>query len=277
MIRVLLFVLRPVLMSCACFIAVINVSRAAESLELDCFIQPEMVIELSSPVDGIVANVAVDKSDKVVVGQELARLESSVEQTQVNLARLRAEMDENIKAKQIQRDLTAQKKKRVVELYRTKSVPLFEKDDAEAEASLAELELIRAKNDKKLAELDLDRALADLNLRTLSSPIDGVVMDRYVHPGESVKDRPLLKLAKVDPMRVEIIAPSHLFGQFQPGMELDVTTEWPTQSHYRAIVSVVDSVVDAASGSFGVRLKLPNADNSVVGGVKCKAGVSLSE
>jgi hypothetical protein len=34
-------------------------------------------------------------------------------------------------------------------------------------------------------------------------------------------------------------------------------------------VTVVDRVVDAASGTFGVRLELPNPDYKLPGGLKC--------
>ena len=39
---------------------------------------------------------------------------------------------------------------------------------------------------------------------------------------------------------------------------------------YAARVKVVDRVVDAASGTFGVRLELPNPQGAVPAGVKCK-------
>ncbi len=37
-----------------------------------------------------------------------------------------------------------------------------------------------------------------------------------------------------------------------------------------AEVGVVDKVVDAASGTFGVRLELPNPDTSLPAGLKCR-------
>ena len=37
-----------------------------------------------------------------------------------------------------------------------------------------------------------------------------------------------------------------------------------------ARVTVVDRVVDAASGTFGVRLELPNPDYRLPAGLKCK-------
>jgi multidrug efflux pump subunit AcrA (membrane-fusion protein) len=35
-------------------------------------------------------------------------------------------------------------------------------------------------------------------------------------------------------------------------------------------VVVVDKVVDAASGTLGVRLELPNPDNKIPAGIKCR-------
>jgi RND family efflux transporter MFP subunit len=238
---------------------------------LECIVEPEMTIALSSSIDGVVTHVAVDKSDPVSKGQVLATLESSVEEAEVALARARADMEEEIKAKQVQLDLSNTKKRRVLELYSKKSIPGFEKDEAEADAALAELELKQAYSNQKLANLQLDRATANLKLRSVVSPIDGVVVDRYVHPGESVKDRPLLKLAKIDPMRVEIIANSELFGLIKTGMTAEIIVEGPTETRLQATVSVVDGLVDAASGTFGIRLSVPNQDNKVVGGLKCKA------
>ena len=72
-------------------------------------------------------------------------------------------------------------------------------------------------------------------------------------------------------MRVEIIAYSELFGLIETGMEAEIIVEGPTETRHRALVTVVDGIVDAASGTFGVRLSLPNTDSTVVGGLKCRA------
>ena len=247
-------------------------AQAVENpIELDCIVEPEMMIELSSSIDGIVASVAVDKSDTIAKGQVLATLESRVEQAAVALARMRAAMDDEIAARKIDRDLAKSKKERVLELFQRKSIPGFEKDEVVAEAALAEIALKRAYSNKKMAILDLERATAELELRSITSPIDGVVVERYVHPGESVKDRPLLRLAKIDPLRVEILAYSELFGLIEKGMQAQITVEGPKETRHSAQVSVVDGVVDAASGTFAIRLNLPNPDKTVVGGLKCKA------
>jgi multidrug efflux pump subunit AcrA (membrane-fusion protein) len=50
-----------------------------------------------------------------------------------------------------------------------------------------------------------------------------------------------------------------------------VTPEAPLNgTSYNARVSVVDRVVDAASGTLGVRLELPNPGYRLPAGLKCK-------
>jgi hypothetical protein len=46
---------------------------------------------------------------------------------------------------------------------------------------------------------------------------------------------------------------------------------------YAATVTVVDEVFDAASGTFGVRLKLPNPELRLPAGVRCRISFDLAE
>lgn len=250
-------------------------AQAKEGLTLDCIIEPEMTIELSSSIDGVVREVAVDNSDTVTKGQPLVMLESSIEEAAVALARKRADMGEDIESARIEYHLARRKRDRVIELFNKKSIPSFEKDEAVTAASLAHVELKKARHRQELAQLELARAEADLALRSLTSPIDGIVVDRFINPGESVKDKPLLTLAQVDPMRVEIIADSTLFGLISEGTEATILIEGPTETEHEAAVTLVDGLVDAASGTFGIRLHLPNPAGEIVGGLKCQATFNI--
>ena len=79
-----------------------------------------------------------------------------------------------------------------------------------------------------------------------------------------------MKLAQLDPLRVEVFAPVTLLGKITVGMEAQVFPEKPVGGTYKATVTVADKVVDAASGTFGVRLELPNKDYVVPAGLKCR-------
>jgi multidrug efflux pump subunit AcrA (membrane-fusion protein) len=79
-----------------------------------------------------------------------------------------------------------------------------------------------------------------------------------------------LKLAQIDPLNVEVILPVNQILSIRVGMRAKVIPEAPIRSQYMAEVKIVDGVIDAASGTFGVRLDLPNPNQQLPAGLKCK-------
>jgi len=235
----------------------------------DCVIQPTEVVELSSPVPGIIDTIDVDRSDPVEKGQVVAKLESAVEQAQVELSKQQAGFDGEIVSKRASLDFARRNQQRTQKLFNKKAVPFHVLDEAKTDAILADTELRTALENKRMAELELERAEATLELRTVRTPISGVVVERLRSPGERVEDTPILTIAQLDPLRVEVIVPVGKFGTIKTGMRAEVTPELAKKRKYIAEVSIVDKVVDAASGTFGVRLELPNPGNFIPGGLRC--------
>jgi multidrug efflux pump subunit AcrA (membrane-fusion protein) len=95
------------------------------------------------------------------------------------------------------------------------------------------------------------------------------VVKRYKSPGEYVEDQPVLKIAQDDPLNVEVIAPLSLYGSIRVGMLGEVQPELPVGGKHLAQVTIVDEVIDAASGTFGVRLALPNPQHGLPAGLRC--------
>ena len=58
--------------------------------------------------------------------------------------------------------------------------------------------------------------------------------------------------------------------QQKVGMRAQIIPEAPINGRHTAVVTIVDKVIDGASGTFGVRLELPNPGNKLPAGVKCK-------
>jgi multidrug efflux pump subunit AcrA (membrane-fusion protein) len=114
----------------------------------------------------------------------------------------------------------------------------------------------------------------------LISPIDGVVVDRLKEPGEHIDFEPVLKLAQLNPLRVEVYAPASLYGKVKAGMKAKVLPELGvTDKNYSAEVTLVDQVIDGPSNTFGIRLTFPNPANRLPSGLKCRVtfeGVTLN-
>ena len=253
------------------FFLLLMISPRAQAAELDCLVKPEMYVELSSPVDSIMEEVLVDTGDTVTRGQPLAQLEASVERARVKLARLQAKSVSDIKNRKEQLRYAKQYHSRMTKLLSQNSVSQYETDKAETEVAIAQIELKKAGEKWRIAQLNLELAQTQLALRTIRSPIDGIVVDRYAMVGESVSDRTIMKLAKVDPLKVELIAPTEYFGLIKKGMKVEIYPEQPSNQIFTATVTIVDQLIDPASGSFTVRMLLPNPEDKLVGGVNCLA------
>ena len=66
-----------------------------------------------------------------------------------------------------------------------------------------------------------------------------------------------------------VVLPVGLYGRIAENSAAEVETEVPAKARYKAKVQIVDKVVDSASGTFGVRLELPNPGGKIPAGVKC--------
>lgn len=250
--------------------------------ELDCLIEPQEVVNLSSPVEGVLEKVFVDRGAYVKKGQVVAQLESNLEQATVVLARARADVDAAIKTSETRLAFSRLKLARSEKLFEKQFISAADLDEAQTERRLAEMALLSAMDNKRLAELELERANVALSRLTIRSPISGVVVERFLSPGEYTSgqfknDSPILKLAQIDPLRVEVFAPVSMRGKIFVGMPAKLMLEAPANSSHDVRVSVVDRVVDSASSTFRVRLGLPNPNHRIAAGLKCKIKLLPSE
>jgi RND family efflux transporter MFP subunit len=245
-------------------------SAEAGPSTLDCIIEPFQVVAIGSPVTGLIEKVHVERSDLVEAGQILVELESTVERAAVALARSRSRMNGELEARQANHALGQRNRERAEKLFENNALSLELRETVETEAEVARLEVEQARDDKRLASLQLEQALAVLKRRTIHSPISGVVTERLMSAGERVEEETILKVARVDALRVEVILPAAMFGSIRPGMRASVVPEFPGDQVHVASVTIVDRVIDAASGTFGARLELPNLDQSIPGGLHCQ-------
>lgn len=250
-----------------------GMSRAyAEPAErYECLIEPTVVARVGSPVQGVVSRLLVDRSDFVKRGQAIAELESGVERTNLEQARMRASMKSEIVAREADLVLAKHNMARMQELHKQNMVSEQQRDEAIAQRHVASAALVQALESFQLLQIELELAKQLLEQRTIRSPVDGVVVEHSVFPGEFVYDNPVMTVAQIAPLRVEVVLPGRLHGSFKVGDSALIYPEVGDADPLQAKVEVVDRLLDTRSGTFGVRLTLPNADYGVLGGQKCQA------
>lgn len=247
-----------------------SVAADGHAASFDCLLAPHRLVNVAIATSGIVKDVYVERGDRVQRGQRLAELDSRIEQANVKIARARAERKAQIEAARKELEFRERRLSSSRELFKKKHVSAQELDEAETERNVAALRVRNLEEELVIQRLELERAVQILDVRSVLSPFDGVVVERLVSPGEYVDSTSVVALAKTNPLNVEVVAPSGLIGQISPGMRAMVEPEAPIGGSYEARVVIVDSVVDAASGTFGIRLELPNPDNRIPAGLRCQ-------
>lgn len=246
-----------------------NWCQAAQPL--GCLFEPDRIAEIGSPVVGIVDSVNVDRGSVVRKGQVLATLHAEVERATVNVANTRSKAEADVKTAEANLKLAKITEKRGEDLLGKKYISQQAYDKSVAETSIAQQKLVLAQEQLDVWGSELTLARAQLGQRYIHSPIDGIVAERYIWPGERVEEKPLFKVAKIDPLRVEMVVPVALYGLLSKDMILTVTPELPNAKPLKAKVVLVDKLIDGASNTFRLRAEIPNKDLSVPSGVRCKA------
>ncbi|MCP5059622.1 MAG: efflux RND transporter periplasmic adaptor subunit [bacterium] len=248
---------------------------AAETLSadpdgaLDCLVQPSKTVAIGSQTLGLIETIHVERGDPVKEGQTVVELEAGVEAAAVQVARLRAGLEGSLRAHEESFALSTKRQKRGAELFEKKALSVDTREELDTQARIGELELLQAKEARQLAGLELRQAKALLARRTLRAPISGVVTERLLEAGEVVDEETILKIAQIDPLRVDVLMPASRYGSVHPGMRATIEPEFPVDASVVANVAIVDPIIDAASGTFSVRLDLPNPGGQIPGGLHC--------
>jgi RND family efflux transporter MFP subunit len=267
------------MMGCRVMLAIAGIALcavgAARAGQFDCLVEPRQTLEIRPSSEGLIARINVQRGDFVKAGQVLVELDATLEKAGADAAKYRSEMLGAVKSRESKIEFLGQKATRRERLAKENFISVQDRDESAAEHRLAEAELLDARETRTLAGLEYRRTAEQLRLRTIRSPIDGIVVDRYMNPGELADNRdvrkPLLKLAEISVLNVEVLLPTSAYGSVRPGQAVAVIPDQPAGSRVSATVKVVDKVFDAASGTFGVRLELANPGARIPAGVKCKA------
>ena len=236
----------------------------------DCIVEPSMSVNIGSALPGVLGSMLVARNDIVEKDQVIAEIESSYEQATVDRMRARINITTSIDVSKINARYSENIKNRTLGLMTEDMVASQEYERVKTEAEIANLQLREAEDNRILAYLELLQSEANLNQRSIRSPIDGIVVDRYKTKGEYIDDKPIVKIVNIDVLHIEALLPVEFVGKVQEGMNASISLIPEYYGVHEAEVTLVDKIVDAASGTFRVRLELDNAQHEIPSGLQCE-------
>ena len=133
--------------------------------------------------------------------------------------------------------------------------------DAEAQRASARQKIAQAAAGAGQAEAELQGAAADESYATISSPIDGVVVQRNAAPGTLVQmGTSILKLAQTDSVRLQAIVPAEALESIRVGASVSARTALTSTGTIKAHIASVSGTVDPATKLGSVEAIVPNPD-----------------
>lgn len=260
------------------FLAIVLATSVAEAADetFDCMIEPKQIVEIRSPVVGLIETIHVRRGERVRKGQTLVTIDSGVERSAAESALYRSTAMGALQVAESKLAAATDKAARQQALFEDNFVSAQARDEAEADRRTAQAEVKSARENLEMARLEYQQAAEQIKRRQLQSPITGVVMDQYLNPGSVVDSgegkKPILKLAETNHLRVETRLGFQSYNKIIIGMQAKITPEKPLTGAYTGTVSIIDSVIDSASGTFGVVIDLENESHNIPAGVRCKVG-----
>lgn len=153
-------------------------------------LQPINQVEIGSELSGTIKSVMVDYNDVVKVGQELARidttrLEAQVQQSRAALAAAEAKVVQ-AEATRVESDAQLRRLLRMSELTGGTIPSASDLDSAKAALQRAKADRASAQAMVIQSRATLQAQQTDLSKAVIRSPINGVVLQRSVEPGQTV-------------------------------------------------------------------------------------------
>ena len=237
-------------------------------------LQPLNQVDIGTELSGTVDSVLVDTNDVVKKGQELARLNTTqlndiITKGKASLASAQAKVKQS----------AATVKEAQVKLSRLRQLQSSSggKLPAKADLDAAEATLERAQADEAVAKATVTSAQADLrssqtNLgkAIITSPIDGVVLDRAIEPGQTVASSlsapTLFTLAEdLAKMELQVSVDEADVGQVKAGQQAEFTVDaWPGRKYSASITRVsLGSTITNNVVSYTTDLAVSNGDLSL--------------
>lgn len=238
---------------------------------LGCLIEPDYIAEVGSQVVGVIESMQVERGQRVNKGQVIALLRADIERAALGVAKSRSDAVADIQAAMANANFGKQRMDRAKDLLAQNFISEQAYDQIKTEADVAVQKLAQAQEQRRLAQRELELATSQLAMRTVRSPVNGVVVERYMAAGERIEEKPMVRVAVVDPLRVQVIAPSSMYGRVALNAAALIMPELPNASPVTARVLLVDKVLDSASNTFRITLTLPNPGGILPAGLRCRA------
>ena len=214
---------------------------------------------LASLVPGRIVTIHVAEGRRVSAGDPLVSLDDRLAQAQVEASRREASQVAMLERAELAYQQSERRLSRLEQAALQNATAAFEIEDARSLKEQSRAERDAAKESIAVAQANLTMAEEQLRRNTIYAPFDGVIVQIHQKQGAAVDGSlPVVTLASLDTLEVEMYVPSDQFGSIRNGSTIRLSAGAPVNSELSAKVCSVSPVIDSASNTFRCVLQIDN-------------------
>lgn len=197
--------------------------------------------DVIAKVEGEIREVLVEEGDTVTEGQIMARLDGD---------RLRLELNESsARLRKMQRDFERNK-------------------DLSEKGLLSEGDFEKLRFDLEALQASYNLASLELDYTQIRAPINGVISERYIKIGNTIRiGDPLYRVTGLDPLVAYLHVPEREYRQIGAGQPVAIDIDALAGQRILATVTRVSPIVDAATGTFKITIEIHDAEQRIKPGM----------
>jgi len=226
----------------------------SQSLEIMSVLSVEKAVDVTAQRDGIVLLTESDEGSFVRAGQELARLDDSTIEAELQKAQSDLLVSENnVKYKQAEQQAKNAQLRRQQMLRASGLSSEADLEQAQFEATGAGYELDSWQQEVKSSQAQINELQIEITKTHIAAPFSGVVVRRYVRQGQQVaKSDKCFRVSQLGPLEVEFQVPETTGQRPVSGAAFTLQLADGATQAYAARVIRVSPTVDPASDSYDV-------------------------
>ena len=234
--------------------------------DLPGIVRPKRLADLPALIGGIIREVRVAEGQTVHEGELLIALDDDVPRARLKARTVEAELTGALRQARIQLRHAEQQLAGITEAVANGAGAEFELTAAEARRDQAQAAVQQQQDILSAAAAEKEVAQAQLDQYRIVAPFDGVVIEIRQSSGATDGSHPLITVASLEVLEVELQVPISRFGELKPGDIVSVRASKPVDRLLDARVMSVSPMIDSASCSYRCLLQLSNSDRSLPSG-----------
>jgi RND family efflux transporter MFP subunit len=237
-------------------------ASAPQPLEILSVLSVEKAVDVTAQRDGVVLTTESDEGSFVRAGQELARLDDSTLEAELQKAQSDLLVSENnVKYKQAEQQAKNAQLRRQQLLRASGLSSDADLEQAQFEAKGAGYELDSWRQEVKSSQAQINELEIEIAKTHISAPFSGVVVRRYIRQGQQVaKNDKCFRVSQLGPLEVEFQVSETGGRRPVSGAAFTLQLAEGAVQTYSARVIRVSPTVDPASDSYDVVGRLTGAN-----------------